>query len=70
MGEFLGGQVKTDLAADEVEVRHGSGLIPFASIQAGGQRELAVRGPGLQTATPSKHKTDSDRDEKRPTCIR
>lgn len=41
----------TDLIADQVQMGHGGGLIPFAAVQTGGQGELTVGSPRFYTAT-------------------
>lgn len=51
---------QTDLAADEVQVRHGGGLILLTAVQARGQCELAVRNSRLQTTTPEQHRDIAD----------
>lgn len=51
---------QTDLAADEVQVRHGGGLILLTVVQARGQCELAVRNSRLQTTTSEQHRDMAD----------
>lgn len=50
----------TDLVADEVQVGHGGGLVPLTAVQTGGQSELAVRHPRLQTATSAEHRDTAE----------
>lgn len=52
--------VQADLVAEEIQVGHGSGLIPLTAVRTRGQRELVVRHSRLQATTSEQHREITD----------